>query len=57
MRILISLVIPTLIPIYFWDEPWKLALAATLGRSVVTLNATWLVNSLAHTHGSKPYDT
>lgn len=50
-------VLPTLIPWYFWNESllnsW---FVATLWRYTVTLHVTWLVNSVAHLWGARPYD-
>ncbi|XP_014207842.1 acyl-CoA Delta(11) desaturase isoform X2 [Copidosoma floridanum] len=50
-------VLPTVIPIYFWNETFVNALyIPTLLRYAFTLNITWLVNSVAHLFGNKPYD-
>jgi len=51
-----AFVIPTMIPVYFWNESYTNAIFLNLLRYAWTLNATWLVNSLAHISGSKPYD-
>lgn len=50
-------VIPTIVPHFLWGESLWIAyfLAGTL-RYCMALNATWLVNSLAHIVGNKPYD-
>ncbi|XP_043274167.1 acyl-CoA Delta-9 desaturase-like [Venturia canescens] len=48
--------IPTWVPIYFWNETPMLAWYATVFRYTVSLNLTWLVNSAAHIYGMKPYD-
>ncbi|XP_015512922.1 acyl-CoA Delta-9 desaturase-like isoform X1 [Neodiprion pinetum] len=54
---LICFILPTVIPVFCWDETWSNAyLIPAVLRYVVTLNATWLVNSAAHLFGSKPYD-
>ncbi|KAJ8675188.1 hypothetical protein QAD02_010974 [Eretmocerus hayati] len=54
---LLCFILPTVIPVYFWDETWKNAFfVPTILRYTVTLNITWLVNSAAHLIGSKPYD-
>lgn len=48
---------PTLIPVYFWNEKWINGLfVSTFLRYVIVLNMTSLVNSAAHAFGSKPYD-
>ncbi|XP_034934930.1 acyl-CoA Delta(11) desaturase-like [Chelonus insularis] len=48
--------IPTWIPIYFWNEKPLYAWYATVFRYTLSLNITWLVNSAAHIWGMKPYD-
>ena len=49
--------IPTVVPHFLWGESLWISyfLAASL-RYCLSLNATWLVNSLAHIWGGKPYD-
>jgi len=52
----LCIVLPTLIPIYFWGEhPWTSYVWSILSY-LVTLHGTWSVNSLAHMFGSRPYD-
>jgi stearoyl-CoA desaturase (delta-9 desaturase) len=48
---------PTIVPAYCWGESFVNAyfICATL-RYIITLNFTWLVNSLAHMWGMRPYD-
>ncbi|XP_074034086.1 acyl-CoA Delta-9 desaturase isoform X3 [Leptinotarsa decemlineata] len=53
---LVAFVIPTLAPMYFWNETFVNSLCINIFRYVLTLNATWLVNSAAHLYGHKPYD-
>ena len=55
--ILCCFVIPTVVPHFLWGESLWISyfLAANL-RYCLALNATWLVNSLAHIWGGKPYD-
>lgn len=53
---ILCFVLPTMIPIYFWNETFVIAFCVNIFRYVFTLNATWLVNSAAHLWGSKPYD-
>lgn len=53
---IICFVIPTMIPMYLWDETFMNAFCINLFRYTFTLNATWLVNSAAHMLGHKPYD-
>ena len=48
---------PTLIPWYAWGEHPLIAFTvAGCARYVFTLHMTWLVNSLAHYYGVRPYD-
>lgn len=50
-------VVPTVVPWYFWGESlWNGFFLASIFRYVLTLNATWLVNSAAHMWGNRPYD-
>lgn len=55
--LLVCFVAPTFIPWYFWGESLVNSyFICTLLRYCASLNATWLVNSLAHLYGNKPYD-
>lgn len=50
-------VIPTLVPYLLWSESlYNSFYICSLLRYVVTLHATWLVNSAAHMWGRRPYD-
>ncbi len=50
-------IVPTVVPWYFWGESlWNAYFVCSLLRYVLTLNATWLVNSAAHIWGNRPYD-
>lgn len=54
---LMCFILPTVIPVVFWNETWMNAyFIPTVFRYVFTLNMTWLVNSAAHLFGNKPYD-
>ena len=57
LSIPICIIIPTLIPIYFWGEHAWTSYTWAILRYLVILHNTWSVNSLAHIWGSKPYDT
>ena len=49
-------VVPTLVPALCWGENWLNAyMVPGVLRYVSLLHATWLVNSVAHTHGTRPY--
>ncbi|XP_013139285.1 PREDICTED: acyl-CoA Delta(11) desaturase-like [Papilio polytes] len=49
-------IIPTYIPIYLWNETFSNSFYANILRHVITLHATFSVNSVAHLFGTKPYD-
>lgn len=49
--------LPTAIPIFAWNEDPIVALfVCFFSRAVISLNATWLVNSAAHLYGTRPFD-
>lgn len=49
--------IPVFVPIYFWNENWINSLfVCYFFRYAFSLHSTWLVNSVAHIYGMKPYD-
>lgn len=56
LRPLLTIVIPTIIPIYFWHETFISAFTTQLFRIALILNFTWSVNSFAHLYGDKPFD-
>lgn len=56
MVLLITFLIPTAIPMYFWNETFMNASTLNLLRYCLALNITWMVNSVAHMFGNKPYD-
>lgn len=50
-------VVPTLVPWYFWGESlWNSYFLASILRYTISLNVAWLVNSVAHMYGNRPYD-
>lgn len=52
-----ALLLPTMIPIVCWNEDPIVALfVCFFARAVISLNATWLVNSAAHLYGTRPFD-
>jgi len=56
--VLICFGIPTVIPWLLWGESlWYSYFICGILRYVFTLHCTWLVNSIAHSFGMKPYDT
>lgn len=52
-----TIALPVLVPVYFWEESlWASFWVNFNARFSFTLNVAFLINSLAHTHGFKPYD-
>ena len=56
LAVLFCVILPSVIPWYFWGEGLFLAYVMAIHRYVCILNATWLVNSAAHMWGGHPYD-
>lgn len=56
MCLLFSFFLPTVLEHHLFGEPQLAAFFHSLGRYVVVLHGTWLVNSAAHTFGSRPFD-
>nr|XP_022919344.1 acyl-CoA Delta(11) desaturase-like [Onthophagus taurus]XP_022919345.1 acyl-CoA Delta(11) desaturase-like [Onthophagus taurus]XP_022919347.1 acyl-CoA Delta(11) desaturase-like [Onthophagus taurus]XP_022919348.1 acyl-CoA Delta(11) desaturase-like [Onthophagus taurus] len=56
LMIFTSFVLPTVLPMYLWNEGFVNAWVLNLLRYCLGLNITWLVNSVAHMFGDKPYD-
>ncbi|XP_052498186.1 stearoyl-CoA desaturase 5 [Budorcas taxicolor] len=55
--VLMCFVVPTLVPWYIWGESlWNSYFLASILRYTISLNVTWLVNSVAHMYGNRPYD-
>lgn len=54
---LLCFVMPTVVPAVCWgDSYWNGFFVAAMLRYTLSLHGTWLVNSLAHYHGGRPYD-
>ena len=49
-------VLPSLIPTLLWGESLWTGYVIAVLRYVCVLHGTWLVNSLAHMYGDRPYD-
>lgn len=57
LKLLFSIIIPTIIPIYFWNETVFMSIMTQpILRYCFSLNCTWSVNSFAHLYGNKPYN-
>ena len=49
-------IIPTLIPVLFWEEPILISFTLSCFRLALSFHITWCINSVAHLYGNKPYD-
>lgn len=57
LAILFTVLVPIMVPVWFWHERfWTSFTFCFMIRYLISLHATWLVNSAAHYHGSRPYD-
>lgn len=57
LSIIFNLLIPIAIPCLLWNEKvFTSFIFSFMIRYLLTLHGTWLVNSAAHTMGSRPYD-
>lgn len=53
---ILSFFLPTVVPMYFWNENYINAYHINIFRYLLTLHITFLVNSFAHRYGNRPYD-
>ncbi|XP_076277577.1 acyl-CoA Delta-9 desaturase [Lasioglossum baleicum] len=51
-----TFILPTIVPVLFWNETWYISSHAVLIRYVTSLHATFSVNSFAHMWGNRPYN-
>uniref|UniRef100_A0A914XYR0 Fatty acid desaturase domain-containing protein n=1 Tax=Panagrolaimus superbus TaxID=310955 RepID=A0A914XYR0_9BILA len=50
--------IPTIIPVFFWNESAAVSFyTAGIFRYCILLHFTWMINSVCHFFGYKPYDS
>lgn len=49
-------IMPTMIPTLWGETLWNGHFVCATFRYVYVLHATWLINSVAHMYGNKPYD-
>ena len=49
-------IVPTLVPMWAWDESLWHAWHMTVAKYALSLNGTWSVNSAAHIWGVKPFE-
>lgn len=51
------MIIPSIIPVYFWSERWLDAFCvAGCLRYILQCHGTFCINSFAHTFGYRPFD-
>ncbi|KAI1283689.1 Stearoyl-CoA desaturase 5 [Halotydeus destructor] len=57
LYVIFSMMLPICVPVYMWSESWVTSfLLCYVARYLITLHATWFVNSAAHMWGDKPYN-
>nr|BAF97041.1 delta 11-desaturase like protein [Ascotis selenaria cretacea] len=56
LNMVMGFILPTFIPMYFWNETFSIAFHANQFRYILCLNGTFSINSLAHMFGTQPYD-
>ncbi|XP_038219528.1 acyl-CoA desaturase-like [Zerene cesonia] len=56
LKFLFCFLIPIIVPVYLFGEELYVSVLSSFVRYIISLNATWSVNSFAHMHGLKPYD-
>uniref|UniRef100_A0A915EQB2 Uncharacterized protein n=1 Tax=Ditylenchus dipsaci TaxID=166011 RepID=A0A915EQB2_9BILA len=57
LAMLFCFVLPTAIPVYFWQEKALVAFSVAVFRYCCSLHSIFFVNSVAHTIGYRPYDS
>lgn len=54
---LLCFIMPTIIPVYYWNESWLNAFEICVClRYVIVLNISFLINSYSHLIGHRKYD-
>lgn len=57
LLIFFFIIFPCVVPwLYFGDTLWELIIGTMAIRYVLQLHATWIVNSVAHIWGYRPYN-
>ncbi|KAK7867624.1 hypothetical protein R5R35_014818 [Gryllus longicercus] len=56
MFYVLCFLIPTVVPVYFWNEDWMASFCACMARWVIGVNFVWSVNSAAHLYGGHPFN-
>ncbi|KAL6442310.1 hypothetical protein ACFW04_002516 [Cataglyphis niger] len=57
LQLLFGFVLPTIIPVYFWNDSWGRAIISQVFiRYMISLHSMWTINSIAHAWGTRPYN-
>lgn len=57
LGLLVVLVVPLLLPVWLWNESWTASFCVAVSlRWAISLHSTFLINSVAHRYGQRPYD-
>ncbi|XP_020286505.1 acyl-CoA Delta(11) desaturase-like isoform X2 [Pseudomyrmex gracilis] len=56
MTPIFTFILPTLVPVYFWNETWSRAFVSQTIRALFVLHAMFSINSVAHMWGARPYN-
>lgn len=57
LGLVVVLFVPLLVPSVLWNETWTAAFCvAVVLRWIISLHSTFLINSVAHHYGHRPYD-
>nr|XP_012215839.1 PREDICTED: acyl-CoA Delta(11) desaturase-like [Linepithema humile] len=56
ITVIFSYILPTLVPVYFWNETWSRAFTSQVIRALLVIHGSFAINSFAHMWGAKPYD-
>lgn len=54
--ILLRVYLPTLVPMLWYGQEFRLCVLGTFTQYILNLHATWFVNSAAHIFGDRPYN-
>ncbi|CAL1678263.1 unnamed protein product [Lasius platythorax] len=57
LQFIFGFILPSMVPVYLWNDTWTRAIISqAFIRYILTLNAVWSVNSIAHAWGTRPYN-
>jgi len=55
--LILRIYIPTLVPMIWYDQEFRLCILGTLTQYMLNLHSVWFVNSAAHIFGDRPYNS